>query len=63
MGRESLREEGFDEAETEEELGQINTQLALVYQLTGRTAQAKEAYEAILKAKYEGVSLYPPFFA
>ncbi|CAG8762271.1 16660_t:CDS:10, partial [Dentiscutata erythropus] len=49
--RKSLSDDDYSEEEIEQELGTINVQLAYLYQLQGRTAEAIDLYQSVLKFK------------
>ncbi|RIB04826.1 hypothetical protein C2G38_2221299 [Gigaspora rosea] len=49
--RKSLSDDDYSEEEIEQELGTINVQLAYLYQLQGRTAEAINLYQSVLKFK------------
>eukprot|EP01135_Chromosphaera_perkinsii_P005038 Nk52_evm15s311 gene=Nk52_evmTU15s311 len=49
--KQTLEEEDFSEEEIESELAVMKVQMALVYQLNGKTEEALEMYNSVLKTK------------
>lgn len=55
--RRSLLEEGYTEEEVEEEVGVVKVQLGYAHQILGRSKEALELYNSVLKLKSDDVTL------